>query len=277
MGNSAIRTEKLTTGRDFFIMKGFRPSYYAGNQLQQDVVEYLKQEARVAIQQKKQLEQTNKELEKYACTVAHDLKAPCNSLMALSSLISDSYAEKLGEEGAALLSMMTEACASMSSLIEGILNNTKGLCNEQVSLHELMHEVYSLSGIPENFSFGFSTEQAVIYTSKTALLQILLNLCVNAVKYNDKAKGEIRIHMSDTDTHYRFCISDNGPGIPEAEYDRIFDLYATIGTDRYNQRGNGIGLSTVKDLVNKLGGKITISSEKNEGCTFTFTIAKNNP
>ena len=83
--------------------------------------------------------------------------------------------------------------------------------------------------------------------------------------------------MFSEETDYStFSVADNGRGIHEDDFERIFEpSFTTLkGTDRFNTLGQGIGLATVKRLVNKLGGEISITSKIGEGTTFHFTVAK---
>ena len=72
-----------------------------------------------------------------------------------------------------------------------------------------------------------------------------------------------------------FHVKDNGPGIPQDQFDNVFQVFTTLNnTDRFNKKGTGIGLSTVKKLCNKLGGAVSLSSDLNQGTTFMFSILK---
>ena len=102
-----------------------------------------------------------------------------------------------------------------------------------------------------------------------------MNLCTNAIKYNDKWQGEVQVSVKDTGPAYSFSVKDNGMGISPENQKRIFDLFSTLGLyDRYNNKGSGVGLATAKRLVQKMGGDIQIDSEPSIGSTFSFTISK---
>ena len=108
-----------------------------------------------------------------------------------------------------------------------------------------------------------------------ALEQILLNLIGNSLKYNDKEKIKIDLDCIEKDGFYHITVADNGMGIPKDKVAHIFDLFVTTGTlDRNGKKGNGIGLSTVKKLVDRLNGEISVSSTLGEGTTFKFSIKK---
>lgn len=111
--------------------------------------------------------------------------------------------------------------------------------------------------------------------NKSGLNQILMNLISNAIRYNDKEVVTIGIDVKDDGGYYWITVSDNGKGIQAEKIATIFHLFETSGTeDRFGKKGTGIGLSTVKKVVNKLGGEISASSEIGVGTTFSFTIKK---
>ena len=107
------------------------------------------------------------------------------------------------------------------------------------------------------------------------LEQILVNLLQNAHKYNDKKEPRIVIQFSEDEVNYYFIITDNGSGIAPEKQEKIFELFTTGGVpDRFGTQGTGIGLSTVKKLVEKMSGKINVKSGAGEGSEFSFHIKK---
>lgn len=230
--------------------------------------------------QKASLEAINKELERFAFVVAHDLKSPCNNLIGLSSLIKQMYGDKLDAEGNEMLDMLTSASTSLKSIIDGTLHhahlvNTIELEKQEFTFGSLAQELKLILNIPPGFSFEYSHGDVELFLPRHALTQVLINLCVNAIKYNDKEHGALRLYVEDEGHQYRFFVKDNGPGIPEAYFTRIFEIFQTLGRkDRYNNNGQGIGLSTVKRLVDNLGGEITVESTVGQGSTFSFTVSK---
>ncbi|MBT8313198.1 MAG: histidine kinase, partial [Maribacter sp.] len=97
----------------------------------------------------------------------------------------------------------------------------------------------------------------------------------NAIKYNDKDEVQIQIKISENGDFYDFCVQDNGPGIALEEQDKVFEIFKVLApTDRFGESGNGIGLATVKKIIEKMGGTIKLDSSKGKGCLFHFTIKK---
>jgi signal transduction histidine kinase len=229
--------------------------------------------------QKEELKVLNQSLERFAYVAAHDLKSPCNNLSQLAELLKSNYGAQLDEEGNWMLDAVSSASATLGGLIDGILQHTRtvndiNITKDKITFGELAKELKQIVNTPRNFSFNYNNAGLELYVPKTSLQQILLNLCVNAIKYNDKAEGEVTISATEEEDHYTFTVADNGPGIPQGQHERIFELFATLGNDYEGNKGHGIGLSTVKRLVEKSGGAIGIASEQGKGSTFSFTIKK---
>jgi signal transduction histidine kinase len=114
-----------------------------------------------------------------------------------------------------------------------------------------------------------------IVMNRTALEHVLINLVTNAIKYNDKENVAIDIGVSESATHYEFYVQDNGPGIALDHQDNIFDIFKVfVKKDRFGVAGNGIGLATVKKVIENSGGYITVKSEPKKGAKFLFSFEK---
>ena len=126
---------------------------------------------------------------------------------------------------------------------------------------------------PSDFEIVTEISIPEIYTDPIILHQIINNLLCNAFKYNDKTLGRINIVVKGDDEQLTFEVIDNGPGIPMEFHERIFEMFQTLSqTDRFGNKGTGIGLNTVKNLVALLGGQISIQSKVGEGSTFKITL-----
>ncbi|CAM4255585.1 sensor histidine kinase [Gillisia hiemivivida] len=112
-----------------------------------------------------------------------------------------------------------------------------------------------------------------IVINRAALEQVLINLITNAIKYNDKKNVEIVIGLAASTTHYEFYVQDNGLGIALEHQENIFDIFEVLGNeDRFGMKGNGIGLATVKKLIENSGGSLKAESEQTKGAKFIFTF-----
>jgi signal transduction histidine kinase len=169
----------------------------------------------------------------------------------------------------------------LSEYITGLLEHyesdkTASLNAEVFDSNDLLEEIIELLNINIDCEINLPEENIEMQANRAALEQIILNLVGNSLKYNDKERIKIDIECTEKNGFYHFSISDNGMGIPKDKLSNIFDLFVTTGKlDRNGKKGNGIGLSTVKKLVTKLGGEIKISSELGKGTSFQFNIKKN--
>ena len=107
----------------------------------------------------------------------------------------------------------------------------------------------------------------------TDVTQVFQNLVSNAIKFIDKPEGKITIGCTDEGTHWRFSVADNGPGIEEKHYDRIFLLFQTLAAGD-DSESTGVGLALVKRIVETSGGRVWVESTVGEGSTFYFTLPK---
>lgn len=226
------------------------------------------------------LENRNLELEKFARVAAHDIKSPLNNISALTELLISQYADKLDADGITMMQMLNVSSETLRELVDGILEHSKadhiGIeTQSQFDLCKLIRECILLLDNQSKYSFKINFNATIIVANKIALQQILLNLISNAIKYNDQEKVEIDINFAEDSDYYTFEVTDNGVGIDPKYQDKIFDIFEIVSVeDRFGKRGTGIGLSTVKKLVQVLGGQIRVESVVGQGATFGFSIAK---
>ncbi len=233
------------------------------------------------------LEKTNQELldanvfiQKFASMAAHDLKNPLSSI-SLSSQALKLRIKKLQDDGCErLVDLNITSTKRLLTLIDEMLEYSKDpatLVNkkQRVFLHDILNNITNTLTLPEGFIINIPKESYQLNTSVVALEQILSNLINNAIRYNDKKEGYINIAFTQDEYFYRFEIADNGIGIAEQHHEKIFANNVTLKVvDRYNKKGTGIGLSTVKGLVKALDGSIRVQSTVGEGTTFFVTIKK---
>ncbi|PCJ65317.1 MAG: hypothetical protein COA58_10690 [Bacteroidetes bacterium] len=225
-----------------------------------------------------ELEVVNQELRDFAYIVSHDLKAPLRSIGSLSDWLIQDYQEALDDEGRELLRLLKTRIGRMHNLIEGVLQYSKvGRLQdekEEVDINLLLEETIDSLDPPNTCIVHFEKNMPTVRYDKIRLQQVFQNLISNAIKFLDKPKGEIIISLSHDNTHYHFAIEDNGPGIEENYFNKIFQIFQTL-TSKDEYESTGIGLSIVKRIVELNGGTISVKSTVGVGSTFSFTIPKN--
>lgn len=248
----------------------------ANQQLESEITDRKKAENQRA-QLLKKVESVNNELKDFAYIVSHDLKTPLRGISTLAHWISDDYADKLGADGKGQMELLLSHVGRMHDLIEGVLQySSVGRIREElveVELGELVPEVIDNVAAPENISITIEDELPAIVGEHTRIMQVFQNLLSNAVKYMDKPAGQIRIGCVDEGDCWKFSVADNGPGIEERHFKRIFKVFQTV-SDRDGYESTGVGLSVVKKIVEIYGGKIWVESEVGKGSSFFFTLAK---
>lgn len=227
-----------------------------------------------------ELETKNSDLEQFARVAAHDLKSPLNCMITIVDSLNDDYGASLEKEVREYLGLLKDSSARLKELIDAILKYSqckKVLAEEKerFALDALIAEIGTLQIADAHCSLTYESCRATVETNKTALQQILMNLISNGIKYCDKENPRVEIRFVETPKQYEFSVEDNGPGISKEGQKKLFTLFTKLqNEDRYGHQGTGIGLSTVKNLVEGLGGKVTVQSEMGRGTTFSFTLLK---
>ena len=223
----------------------------------------------------RELEAANNELKDFAYIVSHDLKAPLRAIGSLSNWIYADYKDKFDKEGKVQLDLLVNRVNRMQSLIEGILEYSRvGRISEKketLDSNMILREVIDNLSPPSNISIIIDTSLPAVQYEKTRIRQVFANLIGNAIKYMDKPEGEIHVGCTQDGNYWKFSVKDNGPGIDEKYYDRVFQIFQTLHA-RDEIESTGIGLTIVKKIIEMYGGSIWIESELGRGSIFYFTI-----
>ena len=229
-------------------------------------------------QQNKDLSQLNYELRQFAHTVSHDLKAPIASVVNMLYMIEDMYPDA-EEELKRHLEMIKDSSLTSIELVNGILAYSEAGEKEtevkKVDLHTVLRSVIDQCPGSSDFAIHVNGPMPAINGNEHQIRQVFSNLINNAIKYNDKPKGEGEIAISylPEGELYRFRVADNGPGIPVEKAEAIFEIFQVAHTHGPSV-STGIGLAIVKKLVLRNGGEISVESTPGKGATFTFTWPK---
>ena len=223
------------------------------------------------------LERANKELQEFAYIAAHDLKTPLRGIGTLAHWISTDYAEKFDQQGKEQVRLLAARAKRMSDMIDGILRYSslgRGDADKRyIDLNAVLSEVIAEIGPPEHIEIKIAGPLPTLTCERTQAVQIFQNLIGNAVKYMDKPRGLIRVGCAEQDNAWTFSVCDNGPGIHEKYFEKIFKMFQTLAPHDRSE-STGIGLAIVKKISELNGGRVWVESEPGEGSTFFFTLPK---
>jgi PAS domain S-box-containing protein len=224
-----------------------------------------------------QLEATNQELEAFAYSVSHDLRAPLRSMRGFSEVLLESYTDQLDAQGQALLRRACESSNRMSRLIDDLLKLSRvGRC-------ELHWEPVNLTALAEAIvaelrkSDPGRAVEVVIGPNLRAegdehLLSLMLdNLLGNAWKFTGQRSGA-RIEFGFTaEPEPAFFVRDNGVGFDRKYADKLFGVFQRLhSADEFP--GTGIGLATVQRIIKRHRGRVWADGVVNQGAVFYFTL-----
>lgn len=224
------------------------------------------------------LEAKNDQLEKFAHRAAHDIKSPLNNISGIVDYLIQTQKNKLDEEGEEMLELINSSSLELMQLVEGILKYSRSEKwlweeKEKVDLNQIFEEIKGHYITQNEFChFQFPQVDHPVHLNKVVLKQILFNLISNSVKYCDKEQAQIKLDFSEDEQYYHFTLTDNGPGIPRDKCDSIFELFESLNGKK--NKGTGIGLATVKKLVEGMEGAITVESSEGAGSIFRFSLSK---
>lgn len=234
---------------------------------------FYQQDLKRTIEEKNRI---NRQLERFNYVVAHDLKSPLSSMFSLMGLLRDDARLAQYEDISELLRHMADTSYDLTQMIESILDYSRKAITEVkeevVNVQQIVSDIVRVLHPPAHISITIGSGLPVITAKRAKLRQVFQNLLSNAIKYIDKPEGRISIgYVGLTGDFHKFYVADNGPGIAEADHERIFRLFETSDNRSHTDDGSsGIGLNVLKVLVEEQGGKITVESKLDEGSTFYF-------
>lgn len=225
------------------------------------------------------LENSNKELDEFAYVASHDLKAPLRVIDNASRWLEEDLAEHLDDESKENIQLLRSRVVRMERLLDDLLEYSRigrklnGQNEEIISGEVLMNDVALLLSLPNDFSINIKPEFKQLKFNRMPLQHILLNLISNAIKHHDKKSGKIDLDVEDIGDNYKFTVKDDGPGIPKQYHEKIFKMFQTL-KPRDRVEGSGMGLAMVRKHIELLGGTISLESDQEQGCTFSFIWPK---
>ena len=226
----------------------------------------------------KRLETTNQELEAFSYSVSHDLRAPVRRIEGLSAILKEDYEKILDQNGKSLLERITDSSVLLNQLIEDLLKLsriTRQAVNENpCNLSEMAERICRdlRACYPEHEPI-FRIEEGIIVNADSHLLPVALqNLLDNAFKYSSRVEHpEVIIRSEIKENKKYIIIQDNGAGFDMSLAGKLFTPFHRMHSDD-QFKGTGIGLATVKRIIVKHGGSISVQSEPGKGTSFSFSL-----
>ncbi|MEO8253107.1 MAG: hybrid sensor histidine kinase/response regulator [Flavobacterium sp.] len=215
----------------------------------------------------------NGELEQFANIIAHDLKSPLNNIKSLIEFIEEEHLSAIKDDGADLFDMVKTSAMSMSKLIDDLLYYSKNVENndqkEAINILSEINTVIKLINPNSNIKIEKTNLNHEIDFQSVAFKQIIQNLLSNAINYNDQEITEINISYNEQ--NQEIAIRDNGPGIPENQAEKIFQMFYTLGQSSRGDSGTGMGLNLVRKLAERNQVNIYYNTENKNGSEFILS------
>jgi signal transduction histidine kinase len=222
-----------------------------------------------------------RELETFAYSVAHDLKAPLRGIDGYSRLLLEDHKDNLSDEGQMFAEAIHKSSREMSQLIEDLLDYSRlerrELQTSRVELGPLVNTAVQQKKREvgdRKIEFVVDVNGGAVLADASGLSQSISNYLDNAIKFTrDVQAPRIEVGSKDTPNSYLLWVRDNGVGFDMKYHDRIFEVFQRLNrTEVYP--GTGIGLAIVRKAMERMGGKAWAESEIGKGATFYLEIPK---
>ena len=230
--------------------------------------------------QAKALTVSNADLEQFAYVASHDLQEPLRMVTSFLTQLQKKYGAVIDDKGKQYIEFAVDGAKRMRQIILDLLEFSRvGRTEdkqEDIDLNELVEEIQILfrKQIQEKKATIISDQLPHVPGYRSPMRQVFQNLISNALKYTVKDQAvEINITCTELPDHWQFAVSDNGIGIEQEYFDKIFIIFQRLhNKDEFS--GTGMGLAITKKIIENLGGKIWVESEEGKGSTFYFTLLK---
>jgi len=226
------------------------------------------------------LDAKSRELETFAYSVAHDLKAPLRGIDGYSRLLLEDHLDQLNDEGRAFLKTIRTSSEEMDQLIEDLLDYSRlerrELQTDRIELKSLVDSVVAQKQreVGQEINVAVNVNGGVVRADANGLSQALKNYLDNAIKFTKGSpQPQIEIGADETAENCRLWVRDNGVGFDMKYKDRIFDIFQRLNRSE-EYPGTGIGLAIVRKAMERMGGKAWGESELGHGATFYLEIPK---
>jgi PAS domain S-box-containing protein len=225
-----------------------------------------------------QLQVANKELEAFAYSVSHDLRAPLRAIDGFTRVLLEDYSKKLDEEGKRVCSVICDNAKRMGQLIDDLLEFSRLSRTElqisRIDMKTMANSIFFELTTPKmrksiDFRIG---EMESAFADPTMIRQVWINLISNAIKFSSRHKHPvITITQEQENNILIYCINDNGTGFDMKYADKLFGVFQRLhSSDEFE--GTGVGLAIVQRIIHRFGGKVWAKGTVDKGASFYFSL-----
>ncbi|CAN5179345.1 hypothetical protein BH23GEM2_BH23GEM2_18410 [soil metagenome] len=233
----------------------------------------------------REAELANRAKSEFLAAMSHELRTPLNAIAGYTQLMDEGLAGSVTPRQREYLAAVRRSQQLLLSLINDVLNFAKleaghvDLRVEDVAVDDALQTVASMiqplalkKGL--DFSYSGGDPALALRTDRDKLIQVVLNLTSNAVKFTDPG-GTVALRWGAADGEVRIAVSDSGIGIPADRLHDVFEPFVQVNRDSGGTaQGTGLGLAISRDLARVMGGDLSVKSAPGEGSTFTFSLPR---
>ncbi len=227
-----------------------------------------------------ELKKSNEELDKFAYIASHDLKEPIRGIYSYANFLKTDYGTHLDAEANEMIDTIKDQCQRLSALISSLLEFSR------LGRVDFAYKTTDLSAVVEDLKLSLKpyleennakiileTKLPSMFCDSVRIGEVFRNLITNAVKYNLNESKTVSVGVQiRSDLGQVFYVKDNGIGIDVKHFDDVFQIFRRLNASSQFAEGTGVGLTLVKRIIERHGGKIWLESEKGKGTTFFFTL-----
>jgi PAS domain S-box-containing protein len=224
-----------------------------------------------------ELARSNNDLQQFSSIASHDLQEPLRNMAICSELLNRGYRHLLDDSGKQLVDLISSGARAGQALTQALLSYARAVGPDTaptmpVSMREAFDEALAnlKSTIQESGAVITCGDLPIVKGDRIQLIQLFQNLLENAIKYRREIPPVIDVNCTRRGSEWQISVRDNGVGIPESYFGRIFEPFQRLKNAKIS--GSGLGLATCKRIVERHGGTISVESEQGQGSTFVFTI-----
>lgn len=241
-----------------------------------DITERKKSEKAIA-RYIQALQQSNQALDDFAYIASHDLKEPLRGLSNNALFLKEDHLDILPKDDIKRIDRILYLSERMEQLVDDLLYfsriSNQELAIQEASIPPMIHDIEQTLDMmlhEKNASIILQENLPTVTCDHVRIAEVFRNLITNAIKYNDKDVKTI--HIGFDQKKGAFYVKDNGMGIKECFYTDIFRLFKRLNSEEDDTRGNGVGLTFVKKIIDRHNGMIWVESAYGVGSTFYFTL-----